>query len=72
VTQCLLALLKHSPELYLDELVFKLDALWGIRVSLATVWRTLNRLGIRHKKVCPSFSPPDTVIDNQVAVEGSC
>lgn len=41
----------QAPDLFLDELQKELSETAGIEVSLATVWRTLARLGITYKKV---------------------
>lgn len=49
--QFMLALLEHSPDLYLDELQDQLQVQHDIDVSLATIGRTLKRLGIGSKKV---------------------
>ncbi|KIJ24496.1 hypothetical protein M422DRAFT_84720, partial [Sphaerobolus stellatus SS14] len=54
----LVSLLEHSPNLYLDELVKELEVQHGIHVSISTVWRTLQRLGMWHKKVCCLFDAP--------------
>ncbi|KIJ34756.1 hypothetical protein M422DRAFT_263111 [Sphaerobolus stellatus SS14] len=47
----LVSLLEHSPDLYLDELVEELEVQHGIHVSIFAVWRTLQRLGLRRKKL---------------------
>ncbi|KAF8593677.1 hypothetical protein BDV93DRAFT_460568, partial [Ceratobasidium sp. AG-I] len=39
------------PDLFLDELQKELSESAGIDVSIATVWRTLSRLGITYKKL---------------------
>ncbi|KIJ32575.1 hypothetical protein M422DRAFT_184311, partial [Sphaerobolus stellatus SS14] len=49
--ELLVSLLEHSPNLYLDELVEELEVQHGIHVSIFTVWRTLQRLGLQHKKL---------------------
>jgi transposase len=48
----MIALLEHSPDMYLDEIQEQLGDMHGIDVSLATVCRTLKRLGYSNKKVC--------------------
>jgi hypothetical protein len=47
----MVALLEHSPDLYLDEIQEQLGDMHGIDVSLATVSRTLKRLGYSNKRV---------------------
>lgn len=47
----MLALLEHSPDIYLDEIQEQLCDMHAINVSLATISRTLKRLGIGSKKV---------------------
>jgi len=42
----MLALLEHSLDLYLDEIQAQLQVQHNVEVSLATIWRTLKRLGI--------------------------
>jgi transposase len=49
--QFLLALLEHSPDIYLDEIQEQLEEQLNIDVSISTVSRTLKRLGITSKKV---------------------
>jgi arginine repressor len=49
--QFIIALLEHSPDLYLDEIQEQLDEQHGIHVSLSTISRTLKRIGITSKKV---------------------
>ncbi|KAJ3719075.1 hypothetical protein DFJ43DRAFT_980572, partial [Lentinula guzmanii] len=49
--QMLVALLEHSPDILLDELQSELSTQYGIDVSLATMTRTLTRLGYSRKKV---------------------
>lgn len=46
------ALLEHSPDIYLDEIQEQLAEQHNISVSLASISRTLKRLGISSKKVC--------------------
>jgi transposase len=50
-SQFLLALLEHSPDIYLDELQGQLEEQHDIKVSVSTVSNTLKRLGITSKKV---------------------
>ena len=52
----MLALLEHSPDLYLDELQNQLQVQHNVDVSLATISRTLKRLGIGSKKVHVALS----------------
>jgi hypothetical protein len=56
--QFMLALLEHSPDLYLDEIQEQLEVQHNVEVSVATIWRTLKRLGIGSKSVCPAYSTP--------------
>jgi hypothetical protein len=51
----MLALLEHSPDLYLDEIQDQLYVQHTIDVSLATICRTLKRLGFSSKKVTIPF-----------------
>jgi hypothetical protein len=44
--QFMLALIEHSPDIYLDEIQEQLRDLHEVDVSVATIWRTLKRLGI--------------------------
>ncbi|KAJ7210187.1 hypothetical protein GGX14DRAFT_343181, partial [Mycena pura] len=50
-SQFLFALLDHSPDLYLDELQEALLSQHDLDVSLATISRTLHRLGMSRKKL---------------------
>jgi hypothetical protein len=56
----MVALLEHSPDLYLDEIQEQLGDMHGIDVSLATVSWTLKRLGYSNKKVCFGIFPMAT------------
>ncbi|KAJ7652170.1 hypothetical protein DFH06DRAFT_963748, partial [Mycena polygramma] len=47
----MLALLDHTPDMYLDEIQEQLFAQHDIEVSLATISRTLRRLGLSSKKL---------------------
>ncbi|KAI6137827.1 hypothetical protein BKA82DRAFT_171143 [Pisolithus tinctorius] len=47
----MLALLEHSPDLYLEEIQQQLLLLHNIEVSIATIWRTLKHLGLSSKKL---------------------
>jgi transposase len=47
----ILGLLEHSPDLYLDEIQEQLFSQHDVDVSLATIWRTLKRLGMSSKSV---------------------
>jgi transposase len=60
-SQMMLALLEHSPDLYLDEIQEQLLAQHDVDISLSTVCRTLRRLGISSKKVT-EFSPTLSVL----------
>ncbi|KAH9012103.1 hypothetical protein EDB84DRAFT_1278781, partial [Lactarius hengduanensis] len=51
-TQFMLALIEHSPDIYLDEIQELLQELHGIKISVSSIWRTLKRLGMSAKKVC--------------------
>lgn len=48
----MLALIEHTPEIYIDEIQEQLLYLHNIKVSLPTITRTLKRLGYSSKKVC--------------------
>ena len=50
-SQFLLALLQHSPDVYLDELQEQLKEQHNIKVSISTISHTLKQLGITSKKV---------------------
>ena len=47
----LLQLIETHSDLYLDEIADQLDAVHGVRVSLATLCRELQRAGVTRKKV---------------------
>jgi arginine repressor len=47
----MLSLLEHTPDLYLDEIQEQLADVHELEVSLATISRTLKRLGLNSKKV---------------------
>ena len=49
--QLMLALIERSPDIYLDEIQEELYEKNNIDVSLATIWRTLRRLGMSSKCV---------------------
>lgn len=51
----MLALIEHAPDIYLDEIQEQLQDLHDVDISLATIWRTLKRLGIGSKKVLTPF-----------------
>jgi transposase len=55
--ELMLALIEHTPDIYLDEIQEELREQHGLTVSLATIWRTLKRLGISSKKVWQPDSP---------------
>ncbi|KAJ7601842.1 Homeodomain-like protein [Mycena rosella] len=48
----LTGLVRHSPDVYLDELREMLEETRGSEVSEATIWRSLKRCGFTMKKVC--------------------
>ncbi|KAF8508968.1 hypothetical protein JB92DRAFT_2651508, partial [Gautieria morchelliformis] len=50
----LLTLLDQYPAIYLDELQDELQWRYDVSVSLATIWRSLKRLGITSKKLSKS------------------
>src|SRR5258708_39499894 len=50
--QFMLALILHSPDIYLDEIQDQLYKQHDIKISFSTIWETLKRLGITSKKVC--------------------
>jgi transposase len=50
--QFMLALLEHSPDLYLDKIQEQLEVQHDVEVSIAAIWRMLKRLGIGSKSVC--------------------
>jgi len=47
----MLGLLEQCPDMYIDEIQEQLEEQHNIIVSLATIYRTLCRLGITSKKV---------------------
>ncbi|KAJ6540644.1 hypothetical protein B0H19DRAFT_855328, partial [Mycena capillaripes] len=47
----MLAMLEHSPDLYLDEIQEQLSTVHGLELSLMTISRTLKRLGMTSKKL---------------------
>ncbi|KAJ7626238.1 hypothetical protein B0H17DRAFT_849791, partial [Mycena rosella] len=47
----MLALLEHSPDLYLDEIQEQLSTVHELELSLKTIGRTLKRLGMTTKKL---------------------
>ncbi|KLO04994.1 Homeodomain-like protein [Schizopora paradoxa] len=51
-TQFLMSSVTLESDRYLDELRDMLEERCGVRVSEATIWRTLNRVGFRLKEVC--------------------
>ncbi|KAJ7599736.1 hypothetical protein C8J56DRAFT_846441 [Mycena floridula] len=51
----MLALLEHSPDIFLDEIQVQLEEQHGLELSLSAIYRTLKRLGITNKKVSLSF-----------------
>ena len=55
VPKLMLALIEQTPDIYLDEIQEQLDEQHGLHVSLATIWRTLKRLGVTSKKACQTF-----------------
>jgi hypothetical protein len=50
----MLALLDHTPDMFLDKIQEALFIEHNIDVSLATICCTLHRLGISSKRVCIS------------------
>ncbi|KAJ7618096.1 hypothetical protein DFH06DRAFT_944705, partial [Mycena polygramma] len=50
-TKFMLALIEHTPDVYLDEIQDHLFIQHDVDVSLATISRTLHRLGIGSKKL---------------------
>ncbi|KIJ10235.1 hypothetical protein PAXINDRAFT_157674 [Paxillus involutus ATCC 200175] len=50
-SEFMLALLEHSPDLYLDEIQEQLNSLHSLDVLIATIWRTLRRLGLTNKQL---------------------
>jgi len=51
----MLALLKHSPDIYLDEIQEQLQEQYKIDVSFSTISWTLKRLGISSKAVSSTY-----------------
>ncbi|KAJ7580331.1 hypothetical protein C8J56DRAFT_867191 [Mycena floridula] len=47
----MLALLEHSPDIFLDEIQVQLEEQHGLELSLSAIYRTLKRLGITNKKL---------------------
>jgi transposase len=54
----MLALIEHSPDIYLDEIQEQLLDQHNIKISLDSISRTLKRLGLSSKKVssCHSYN----------------
>ncbi|KAJ6456076.1 Homeodomain-like protein [Mycena sanguinolenta] len=52
----LTGVVRHSPDVYLDELREIIEEKRGTEVSEATIWRTLRRCGFTMKKVCDTQS----------------
>ncbi|KAJ7681387.1 hypothetical protein B0H17DRAFT_855500, partial [Mycena rosella] len=50
-TQFILAIIKHTPDVFLDEIQEALFTQHNIDVSLATICRSLHRMGISSKKL---------------------
>lgn len=42
---------RHTPDMFLDELQDQMEELTGMRVSKTTLWRSLKRRGYGMKKV---------------------
>ncbi|KAF8239291.1 hypothetical protein L208DRAFT_1471778 [Tricholoma matsutake] len=55
-SQFMVALLEHTPDLYLDEIQEQLQEQHNVTVSLNTISRTLKRLGISSKKLSRAAS----------------
>lgn len=69
----MLALIEHSPDIYLDEIQEQLRDLHEVDVSVMTIWQTLKRLGIGSKKVCSLILHIGlTIITCHVVVEDGC
>jgi transposase len=51
IQQFLTGVIRHSPDVYLDELRELLEDKRGCEVSEATLWRSLKRCGFTMKKV---------------------
>ena len=69
----MLALIEHSPDIYLDEIQEQLHEFHEVDVSLSTISRTLKRLGIRSKKVRSSILHIQlTIITHHIVVEDGC
>ncbi|KAF8590343.1 hypothetical protein K439DRAFT_1330319, partial [Ramaria rubella] len=49
--QCMLKILEHKPDMYLDEIALELMDKLGLSISLSTVHRSLKLLGITAKKL---------------------
>ncbi|KAI1783036.1 Homeodomain-like protein [Ganoderma leucocontextum] len=57
--QYLKELLTANPNMYLDELQQRLQAVLDLNVSIATIFRTLRRLAITHKRVSKAAAERD-------------
>lgn len=69
----MLALLEHTPDLYLDEIQEKLSDMHDLTLSLTTIARTLKRMGIGSKKVCHMATFKYLLIEAcPIAIQGSC
>jgi transposase len=53
--QFMLALIEQTPDIYLDEIQKQLHELHNVNVSLASLYRTLKRLGMSMKKASSHF-----------------
>jgi transposase len=51
----MLALIEQTPDIYLDEIQKQLHELHNVNVSLASLYRTLKRLGMSMKKASSHF-----------------
>jgi hypothetical protein len=47
--------MKEAPDLYLEELKDGFEELFGIQVSISTIWRALTRGGYTMKRVSIMF-----------------
>jgi transposase len=55
LAQYILCLIEQNPSVPLDSLQASLDATYGVQFHISTIWRTLNGIGIRNKRVSLSL-----------------
>lgn len=53
-------LLSKDKELYIDEIQDRLEETYGIKISVTTLWRTMQRLQFSHKQTSPRAMERDS------------